>query len=438
VGRHAIQNPENTVHPSPPGEFHEATGLVGHIRDTVVVCDRSVRPATAWTEDGLYAGDFLDHRAADGLSEVFYHWWRSAPGRDDSIINYDHEIPGKVVEHKGEVYWFANGWQCIPVYRITGWDGWERQEVKVRLPAPAVAAKREGTGLKGTYFGNLDLSGKPMLERIERQIWFLQGDWYGMQADVWTDGPSGLGKRTNFSASWVGEVEAPLTEDYRFSVYAAGRVRLWLDGQLVIGSWYNQVRNSWVTEPIRLQAGKRYSIRLDMSTSAEKPECSLNWESFSIDRERIPSNFLYPVGDGGNVSLNQPRLATKPVDPINFSFSNGSTDLEGGILRLSRSENGPISVGYERLDFGTGVTRLKAQCFTWVGVPGGKKVEVRLDAPDGPLLGVLVVPSADAPTDTVLQLNRKVTGIHNLYLINVWEPAGGNTQWAAFKWFHFE
>ena len=438
TGRHSVRNTMDTVNPSPPGEFHEATGLVGYIRNTVVVCDRSVRPATAWTEDGLYAGDFLDHRAADGLSEVFYHWFRSAPGKDDSILNFDHEIPGKIVEYKGEVYWFANGWQCIPVYRITGWSGWERQKIKIHLTSPAVAAKRVGTGLKGIYFSNPDLKGTPALERIERQVWFIRRDWYQMQAGVWTDGPDGLGQKTNFSARWVGEVEAPLTEDFSFSVYAPGRVRLWLNGQQVIDSWYNQIRSSWVTEPIRLQAGKRYSIRLDLSTTAENPECSLNWESFSIDRERIPMACLYPVGNGGNVQLDPPRLATKPVDPINFSFSKGIVDQEGGTLRLTRTENGPVSVGYQRLDFGTGVTLLKAQCHTWSGFPGGKKVEVRLDAPDGPLLGVLVVPSADTPINTVLQLKQKVSGVHNLHLINLWEPHPGNTQWAAFSGFRFE
>jgi hypothetical protein len=438
AGRHSVRHTMDTVNSSPPGEFHEATGLVGHVRNTVVVCDRSVRPATAWTEDGLYAGDFLDHRAADGLSEVFYHWFRTAPGKDDAILNFDHEIPGKVVEYKGEVYWFANGWQCLPVYRITGWDGWQRQEIKIRLPAPASAAKREGSGLKGSYFSNPDLAGNPAVERIERQVWFIRRDWYQMQSDVWTDGPTGLGLKTNFSARWVGEVEAPLTEDFSFSVYAPGRVRLWLDGQLVIGSWYNQVRNSWVTEPVRLQAGKRYAIRLDLSTTAENPECSLNWESFSIDRERIPSAYLYPVGDGGKVQFDPPRLATKPIDPNNYSFSKGIVDQEGGLMRLTRTESGPVSVGYQRLDFRTGVTRLKAQCHTWSGVSGGKKVEVHLDAPDGPLLGVLVVPSADGPTDAVLPLKQKVSGIHDLYLINLWEPHPGNTQWAAFSGFLFE
>ena len=107
-------------------------------------------------------------------------------------------------------------------------------------------------------------------------------------------------------------------------------------------------------------------------------------------------------------------------------------------MRLTRTESGPVSVGYQRLDFRTGVTRLKAQCHTWSGVSGGKKVEVHLDAPDGPLLGVLVVPSADGPTDAVLPLKQKVSGIHDLYLINLWEPHPGNTQWAAFSGFLFE
>jgi hypothetical protein len=33
----------------------------------------------------------------------------------------------------GEVLWFANGWNNSSVYRITGWDDWERATGKVRI-----------------------------------------------------------------------------------------------------------------------------------------------------------------------------------------------------------------------------------------------------------------------------------------------------------------
>jgi len=432
VGRHATQNPADTENPSPPGDFHEATGFVGHVRNTVVVCDRSVRPATAWTEDGLYAGDFLDHRAADGLSEAFYHWWRSAPGKDDSILNYDHEIPGRIVEHQGEVYWFANGWQCIPVYRITGWDGWERQELKVTVKTPSATAQREGTGLKAQYFANLTFDGPPTIDRIDRRIWFTQNEWYGMQTEVWTDGPQGLGRKTNFSARWVGELEAPLTEEFTFSTSSKGRIRLWIAGRQVI--YGNAARELWRSEPIKLQAGKRYPIRLDFSTESEGTSCNLMWESFSIDRQRIPTENIYPMGDGGP-ALTNVRDAHRRIDSATLFVNRGQIQLTETGLELGRTEAGPVTVGYERLDFGNGAKRISTKCHTWAGITQPTLVELRLDSPDGPLIATLNIPPSDQPREIVQDLKSPISGLHDLYFINIRDT---NNQWAFFEWFNFE
>jgi len=460
VGRAALRNPHDLANPSPPGDFHEATGFVGAVRGTVVVTDRSVRPATAWTEDGLYAGDFLDHRADDGLPDSFYRWWRTRDGVD-TILNFDHEVPGAMVEHDGEVYWFANGWQCVPVYRITGWDGWERQTIPLRLAEAMPAAKAEGTGLLGRYFANqlnpgaepptqqppeidptpLDkLSGngelQPALERVDPQVWFSQGDWYGMQTEVWgAFGPPVLGTIDGpLTVRWVGELEAPLTEDFCFSVYADARVRLWLDGRQLVWGW-NDVQTSRLTQPVRLEAGRRYAIRLDLQTDKKAPTASLNWESHSLDRERIPQRYLYPVGDGGvDDPDDQPRPATAPLDLRTFFASHGAVDTRSGVT-LGRTEGGSVWVGYRRLDFGDGAAQLLARAHTWSGIPNPTRVEVRLDAPDGPLLGILDVPPADGPREMSLDLETTPTGIRDLYLINVRDR---NDQWAAFTALRFE
>jgi len=424
VGRHASSLPGQS------GEFHEPTGFVGALRGVVVACDRSVRPGMAWTEDGLYAGSFLDHRAQDGLPDSLYYW-ASTPNGKDAILNWDQETSGAVYEHNGSVYWIANGWQCLPVYRVTGWDGWQRQEIPIRVAAKAASAVGEGSGLRGRYFANRDLTGTPAMERTDARVWFWERDWYGMQTEVWTNGPKGLGRKTDFSVSWVGEVEAPLTEEFSFSVSGQGRTRLWVDGRQIIHGW-NEGLNLRVSQPVKLQAGRRYALRLDFSTTSPQPACSLNWESFSVDRQRIPSQYLYPVGDGGATQVPQPRRATEAIDPFSYEFGKGQSQHG---LHLPRTDQGPLQVGYRSIDFGNGVSRFRTQCHTWSRAEGDNKVEVRIDAPDGPLLGTFIAPPSDTPVPVEMPLMQKVVGIHDLYLINIQDP--GN-QWVTIKEFRFE
>jgi hypothetical protein len=444
----AISRHASDLMTSRPGEFNEPTGFLGALRGVIVACDRSMRPAMAWTEDGLYAGSFLDHRAQDGLSDTLYYW-ASTPNGRDTILNWDQETSGAVYEHKGSVYWIANGWQCLPVYRVTGWDGWQRQEIPVLLEEQPSRATRQGTGLKGRYFANRDLSGSPAIERTDARVWFDQRNWYNQPTEVWTDGPKGLGRKTDFSVSWVGEVEAPLTEEFTFSVSGIGRSRLWVDGQQIIYGWNDAGLPLRLSKPVKLQAGKRYAIRLDFSTAASQPACNLNWESFSMDRQRVPKAYLYPVGDGGQVQVPQPRPATQAIDATTFSNSQGKfIGVNFGLLHLPldstypANDSTPAWVGYEKIDFGTGVSRFIVKSSTWSGSKGENKVEVRLDAPDGPLVGTFIAAPApgDKPEQVVMPVTQKVTGVHDVYLVNIRDNpnlVAGN-QWANISDFHFE
>jgi hypothetical protein len=110
----------------------------------------------------------------------------------------------------------------------------------------------------------------------------------------WSSGPEPLDADTNFAVRWTGEVEAQLTEPFTLRTYQRGGVRLWIDGEQRIFGW-NEGRREIATDPIELVAGERVPVQLDFRTTSEKPACSLVWESCTQERERIPTEFLYPV-----------------------------------------------------------------------------------------------------------------------------------------------
>lgn len=308
VGRHATV-PNRALGATPPGYLHQPTRINGDVRGTVVITDRVSNPGMAYTKDGLYAGSLLTSRVEDGLPEWVYMW----DGGDKSLMGHDCAHGGAVTEHQGAVYWLSPAHQGAVVYRIRGWEGWSRREGQIMVEKKPPHARGEGTGLQGEYFDGGELKGKPTVRQVDGSIWFgiplrvkrragARRRWgrfgpdgrIGRHANAtdWTEGPV-EGVSSPFAARWRGQIEAQLSEPFRFSTYAVGGVRLWIDGKEVISDREGEnIQN--VSAPIDLRAGRRYSMRLEYTTSAEYPALSLNWDSFSQERERIPPAYLYP------------------------------------------------------------------------------------------------------------------------------------------------
>jgi hypothetical protein len=296
---------------TPPGHLHEPTRINGVVREAVVVTDRVANPGLAYTTDGLFAGSLLADRVDDGLPGWVYQW---GAVKGKSLMNHDCAQGGAVTKVGGEVYWLAPGGQPTPVYRIHGWDDWERIEGTVTLTEAPAHASGEGSGLRGRYFddADADLDGSPTATRTDESIWFgIQGahrnpdasrSWgrfgpdgrVGRHANArdWSSGPA-EGVSAPFAARWTGEVEAQLSEAFRFTAYAVGGARLWVDGEQVVSAWEgSQVQH--VSNPVRLTAGERYAVRLEYRATSAYPALSLNWDSFTQERERIPTAYLYP------------------------------------------------------------------------------------------------------------------------------------------------
>jgi beta-glucosidase len=78
--------------------------------------------------------------------------------------------------------------------------------VSVPVPETAFDTMTGEPGLRGEYFSNTDLSGKPAMTRTDRQIDF---DWNGATPDT-NINPK------NFSVRWTGTISVPAAGEYSF------------------------------------------------------------------------------------------------------------------------------------------------------------------------------------------------------------------------------
>ncbi|MBN1804456.1 MAG: carbohydrate binding domain-containing protein [Sedimentisphaerales bacterium] len=170
---------------------------------------------------------------------------------------------------------------------------------------------KEGGGLKAEYFNNTNLSGQPVLTRIDPRVDFNWGN-----ADVpGENSPGPAVNVNNFSARWSGELEVDLTDTYTFHVTANNGYRLWLDGELIIDYWDNPTTDTTESEPIELVAGSLHSIQMEYFEGADTAIAQLFWENSTRSRHIIPAGALQPPLRAGSpnpsnhaVDISQTRI----------------------------------------------------------------------------------------------------------------------------------
>jgi hypothetical protein len=206
-----------------------------------------------------------------------------------------------------------------PIYRIGGWDNWERQSGRIVLRQSQPSALWQGNGLRAEYFSTADLNGSAQVQRIDKEIWF--GPMWGSarfiparkmlkgSVDMTNVGPSKM------SARWTGFFEPPVSENFTFTIYTYGhadlkktvgsKVRLWVDGEEIIDEWNDvkqqrleneQIRTrACLSCPIALNAGQLVPIRLDYVPAGDgDAHVHLFFQSDSFDLRHVPYKLLYP------------------------------------------------------------------------------------------------------------------------------------------------
>jgi autotransporter-associated beta strand protein len=133
-------------------------------------------------------------------------------------------------------------------------------------------------GLTGSYFNNRTFSG-PAVTRIDATIDF---SWAG------APGPAGLGA-DGFSVRWEGQVEALTSEEHTFHVAARGGTLLWVDDRLLVGRTLSAVGEREMSGGIRLEAGRRYNLRLEFTDEPGDAVVRLLWSSARMAKQVVPA-----------------------------------------------------------------------------------------------------------------------------------------------------
>lgn len=122
-----------------------------------------------------------------------------------------------------------------------------------------IPASGEGRGLTGEYFNNNDLSGDPVLTRVDSR--------FGLR---WRSGvfPGPGIDRDDFSIRWTGDFLAPESGDYRFGLLTDGLARIYIDGQLVVEKWSGEAETDLVlrgerTGTFRMEGGKFCAVKIE-------------------------------------------------------------------------------------------------------------------------------------------------------------------------------
>jgi hypothetical protein len=185
----------------------------------------------------------------------------------------------------GQITFAAGGVVVSNVAKQTAVPLTNLLRLELASPAPATAAaKGNGSGLLGFYYVETNLSG-PAFVQLEDYVDFSWGP---------KDHPTRQVDSDYFSATWLGEVEAPLAGDYSFFVSADDGSRLLLKNEFMLERWQRQESGD-TSMTLFLKAGERAPLQMDYYNARGSARARLSWSGPGFAKTVIPRDRLYPV-----------------------------------------------------------------------------------------------------------------------------------------------
>ena len=181
-----------------------------------------------------------------------------------------------------------------------------------------------GSGLKGDYYSNKNLTGSPTLTRTEAVDF------------IWGDGRAATGlPADNFSVNWTGYVAPPTSGNYVFRTESDDGIRVWVNNVLVIDAWSDHKLREDRSSSIALQANTAYTIRVAYFESSGSSTARLQWQTpGSTTFSAVPAASLF-----ADVPTAPPEWVFTPASNWNgtASFSYDVSDGRGGVVNNTAS-----------------------------------------------------------------------------------------------------
>ena len=156
--------------------------------------------------------------------------------------------------------------------------------MSVTFDSATAPAAGKGNGFTGFYFGTTNFDGAAII-RLDESIDFNWG----------ADAPlRGVGT-DHFSIIWAAELEAPATGQFTFTVNADDHAHLFLSENLIVSARtrVGEAPRPASSEPIALEAGRRYPIKLMFTEGIGAARARLEWSGPGIPQGMLAREHLF-------------------------------------------------------------------------------------------------------------------------------------------------
>ncbi|GAA2107864.1 PA14 domain-containing protein [Actinomadura alba] len=145
------------------------------------------------------------------------------------------------------------------------------------------------------------------------------------------------GRNDNVTVRWTGRIQPRFSEPYTFSMIGDNGFRLWVNDRLIIDNWVDNWDIEKIGEPIALQAGQKYDIKIEHFEHHGGSNLRLRWQSPSVPKEIVPAAAFTPP-DGFVPAGPSTAAVAEAGDTVALGFDSALTPPPAGArehLRLS-------------------------------------------------------------------------------------------------------
>ncbi len=175
-----------------------------------------------------------------------------------------------------------------------------------------------GTGLKGEYFDNADLTNYKFT-RTDATLNFNFG----------ASAPDASMGADQYSMRWTGQIEAPVSGNFTFYINQDDGFRAWGASYLAVDHFVTHASADETPISFPLTAGQRYGVRIEYFKGTGSGQIQLRWSGPGIAKQVIPQTYLYPSA----AALPSPWVDNEVGAPgrvANATYANGVFTLKGG------------------------------------------------------------------------------------------------------------